>query len=291
MKAKIIKVMEENWDYLIVLDACRYDYFSNMYQNYFLGELEKGISLGSSTSEWLERSFPNYYSDIIYISGNPYINSKIKIEGFDAKKHFYKILDVWDFGWSENLNTVPPKNINESTLNLLEEFSEKRFIIHYLQPHEPYLSKKYSIEDLLKQKYKNGLKWDQAIWAKKKSPIEKLLHLSLVKTKIMKNTWKIREIFNLSPIQPMDAVRRIYGISGLRDAYKENLRIVLDYVAELCQKILSSQKYRNIVITADHGELLGENGDFCHNSRSKNPILLEVPFFRVRSVVGTQSQS
>jgi len=34
----------------------------------------------------------------------------------------------------------------------------------------------------------------------------------------------------------MDVVRRKYGKNGLIEAYKENLRIVLDYVAKLCDK-------------------------------------------------------
>ena len=50
--------------------------------------------------DWLNKVFLNFYKDIIYISANPYINSKIEVKDsygfkFDAKKHFYKIVDVW----------------------------------------------------------------------------------------------------------------------------------------------------------------------------------------------------
>jgi len=54
---KVIKVMEEDWDYLIILDACRYDFFSWMYSKYFEGKLIKAKSVGSCTVEWLIKSF------------------------------------------------------------------------------------------------------------------------------------------------------------------------------------------------------------------------------------------
>jgi len=67
MNDKTLKVMEENWNYLIILDACRYDYFEKLHRNYFSGVLEKKISLGSGTSEWLRKNFTSYYPDTIYI--------------------------------------------------------------------------------------------------------------------------------------------------------------------------------------------------------------------------------
>jgi hypothetical protein len=281
----IIKVMEENWDYLLILDACRYDYFKDVYKKYFSGEFKKGISLGSTTSEWLEKSFPDNYQNIIYISGNPIINSSLKIEGFDAKNHFYKIVDVWNFGWDEKLSTVIPDKINETTLNYILKFHDKKFIVHYLQPHEPYISEKYSDEILLELfRSQNGLQWDQGIWARQRSPFEKFLRLLFVKTRLMKNTWKIREMLNLPPLQPMEAVKRIYGTDGLKDAYKENLEIILHHVAELCKKILLDEPSKRIIITSDHGEFLGEKGNFCHRRGSKDSILLEVPFLKVKTV-------
>ena len=67
MRAKMVNVMEEDWDFLIVLDACRYDYFSEMYEGFFTGRLEKRISPGCSTVEWLKRSSPDYYPEVVYI--------------------------------------------------------------------------------------------------------------------------------------------------------------------------------------------------------------------------------
>ena len=116
---KVNDVMKESWDYLIVLDACRYDYFKLEYEKFFHGELENRVSLGSATPEWCRKQFKKYFSDVVYVSGNPYINSKTAIAGFDAKKHFHKVIDVWDFGWSEELwNSVPYWAFSYSTVQV-----------------------------------------------------------------------------------------------------------------------------------------------------------------------------
>ena len=80
----------------------------------------------------------------------------------------------------------------------------------------------------------------------------------------------------------MDAIRRKYGVNGLRKAYRENLRIVLEHVAELCDELLRHKPSARIVIASDHGELLGENGKYSHGI--KDPYTLEVPWLRVKTV-------
>ena len=119
-KAKATKVMEEDWDTLIILDACRYDFFEKVYTDYLLsGKLEKRISQGSGTVEWLKNNFPAKYA-VTYISANPFVNSYGLSLGrlhehckssWKATEHFSKIIDVWDFGWDEKLCTVPPTEV------------------------------------------------------------------------------------------------------------------------------------------------------------------------------------
>ena len=48
---------QENWDYLIILDACRYDYFKRSVHNFFTGTLIEAVSGGSCTLEWCKRTF------------------------------------------------------------------------------------------------------------------------------------------------------------------------------------------------------------------------------------------
>jgi len=71
--------------------------------------------------------------------------------GFDAKKHFYKVVDVWDFGWDERIGTVSPREINRAALKYYLKYPGKRFIIHYLQPHAPYLSARFRVKVIMNQ--------------------------------------------------------------------------------------------------------------------------------------------
>lgn len=283
MAGRVIKIMEEDWDYLIILDACRYDYFASMVGDYFSGRLQEGISLGVSTPVWLEKNFTSYYPDVVYISGNPYCNAKMEVLGFDAKQHFYRVVDVWEFGWDEKLGTVPPEKINRAALEAIKGFAEKKFIIHYLQPHAPYLSRRFSDGGYPIPFSQGGvLRGFQGYRDNKViRRLTDLLAALLIKAKLIRNTYELRERLGLPPAGPMDAIRRKYGVEGLREAYQENLQIVLGWVAELCRKITAMSKGK-IVITADHGELLGEYGRFSHGSRDW--LLTEVPWFEIESI-------
>ena len=84
--------------------------------------------------------------------------------------------------------------------------------------------------------------------------------------------WRLRPWLGLGPASPMDAVRRTHGNAGLREAYRRNLVFVLTHVRPLVDCLTG-----RIVITADHGELLGEDGCYSHWSGSDHPLLREVP--------------
>jgi hypothetical protein len=76
--------MDEEWDHLIVLDGCRYDYFSRLHGVHMDGKLERALSVGSNTEEWRDNSFPDRYGDVVYVSANPYINSRVEVRGSAA---------------------------------------------------------------------------------------------------------------------------------------------------------------------------------------------------------------
>lgn len=285
---KTINVMDEKWDYLIVLDACRYDYFSKLYKFYLKGEIKKAYSTGACTWEWLKKSFPEYYNDVVYVSANPYINSKIDIKGvFNAKNHFFRVIDVWDWGWDEILGTVHPRKVNETVQKIKDKYWDKKFIIHYLQPHEPYLTYVHNTGysppkitcDTIDFQYKKDqnkrtMKMFKNIWGVSIFLINKF---DLLGKKPWWKTWKIRKFLNLPPKTPMEFVLRRVGDTGLRQLYLENLKIVLEHVAELVEMLSGV-----ILITSDHGELLGEDGCYDHGVfGSTNPLIREVPWFRI----------
>jgi hypothetical protein len=296
LSLKVNDVLKEPWDYLIVLDACRYHYFKLEYEKFFHGELENRMSLGSATPEWCRKQFKGYFPDIIYVSGNPYINSKTEVAGFDAKKHFRRIIDVWNFGWNEKLWTVTPENVTAATVNLIGKFPKKRVITHYLQPHVPYISPKFNV-NLRGAPVITGWRNHVLNSSLEESKVKKYLKtlankfLTILVNKIhalfikigLNHKYKLRKLFGLPPARPMEAMWRLHGLKGLRKAYSENLTIVLEHVTTLCIKILQHNPSAQIVVTSDHGDLLGENGNFDHYSGSKDSLLLEVPWLKVKN--------
>jgi len=272
-----LNVMEENWDYLIILDACRYDYFQRSYGNYLQGRLEKKISIGSSTNEWRDKSFPGRYDDVEYITANPQINATSKVYGFCAGDHFHKVHEVWKDGWVRG--TVPPETLTAAAIDIVRNTTGKRMIIHYIQPHAPYLSlgddaRGYENADINTPRTLVG-EQDR----KKTSAAKKLLFkigMSMFRSNsILGNhpDWALRKFLQITPMAPMEIVLRNYTVDQLRAAYSKNLELVLEQTVILLQHLTG-----RIVITADHGELLGEDKSFSHPTFSSHPILLEVPW-------------
>ena len=274
---------EEEWDYLIVLDACRYDYLSSMYRRYLEGALLARLSPGIDTPSWCRKALRRVFKDTIYISANPYINSTVPVKGCIVQGRFRKIVDVWRDGWDERLGTVPPWITTQSALEHLAE--AERMIVHYLQPHAPYLSPNYLVTGFPTPRPGRAsiLRWTRD---RGEPPItEKTLRLAasmLWRAGLIAHPWPLLEALRLPPASPMDMVRRLYGIKGLREAYRENLDMVLGYVALLVNKILKHRPDARIVVTADHGEVLGENGQYGHSF--EHPYVRLVPWLRVTGV-------
>ena len=284
----------DDWDFLIVLDACRFDFFSQVYKNYFTGTLTKHFSLGACTTEWFRNSFQRHYKDTVYISANPYINSinsetqlniKKSIFQINANKKFYKVIDAWNFGWNNKLGTVHPKILTSTTLSMIKKYQKKRFIIHYLQPHAPYISDKYSVKGFPKPNIYIGQILSGVLNVNPKLTIL-LRSFSFILDKLLFSRFgniydsKLREFLHLPPAGPEDAALRMYGLNGLRKAYAENLNIVLGHVAFLALKLTG-----NIIITSDHGEFLGEDRRIGHPSGCNHPIVRDVPWFKVTKII------
>jgi hypothetical protein len=126
-----IYVVDEEWDNLILLDACRYDVLKEV-----LGrDIDHRLSRGSTTLEWFRENFiDSRYDDIVYVTANPWV-SKV------AGNMFHKVVPVWKDGWDEDLNTVHPKTTTEYAQKAAKRYPGKRLIVHYLQPHTPYIVK------------------------------------------------------------------------------------------------------------------------------------------------------
>lgn len=279
--------MKLDWDVAIVLDACRYDFFKEFYRFFFDGSLKKVISKGSCTPEWFRNTFTSTYKDTVYISANPFINSlDVVVAGCHAKSRFAQVIDVWNRSWDPLLGTVLPQNVNKALLDLLDSRGDKRIIVHYLQPHAPYISPRYFVAgfptpELSRGRVLQGITCDAGSGASKY--LSKLLTaVGKVAVKLGLGTGlvlRVRDALKLPPISPLDATRRLHGVRGLRRAYIENLLVVLETIIFALEGLNG-----RVVITSDHGEFLGERSMFSHPCGVRDPILTHVPYFVVKRV-------
>lgn len=126
-----ISYPDEEWDNLLILDACRYDMFVE--QSWLPGELKKRISGASNTPEFLQGNFKGGdFSDTVYVTANPQINVHLDDE-------FFKIIKVWEDHWDPDLHTVHPKIMAEKTIDAYHSYPNKRLIAHFIQPHYPFI--------------------------------------------------------------------------------------------------------------------------------------------------------
>jgi hypothetical protein len=289
MSTQTIDIVREQWDYLIVLDACRYDYFEKHWMEFIPGgTLHCRHSVGSCTTEWRDKSFPDVYDDIVYISANPQICTSSKVYGYCAGEHFFKVFEIWKDKWDNIAGTVLPSVMTDAALDILrtDVAKNKRVIIHYLQPHAPYISmgfdsKGHLVGDI-KQRSGNIERDALAGRQKAKTFFFNLFYAILKHSTIFGNKpdWALRKFFNLPPKTPMEYSLRNHNIEELRKAYEQNLRIVLSEVVRLVQYLSGT-----IIVTSDHGELLGEKKNFSHPKNSKHPILRKTPWLKLEKTI------
>jgi len=234
LKNNAIKVMKQKWDYLIILDACRYDIFK-LVVSY---DAKSVISGGSCTQEWLEWNFKGEFKDVVYIAGNPHFSNfnLTRTFGFNP---FYKVVEVWDYGWDKKFKTVHPKTLTEEALKALEKHPNKRMIIHYNQPHHPFLTSQKLIE------IDSGTARHLKDYEKK----EKLSAWQAAKKGIV----PVREVFL---------------------AYIDNLKFVMEYVNQLVNKLTGK-----VILTSDHGDQVGKYMLFGHAFNYRTKHLVVVPWY------------
>lgn len=271
-------IHETDWDCLVILDACRYDYLKKTYEDYNLrGNLKKAFSPASSTGPWLRNIFnTNDFKDVIYVSGQPRVNSiGENVTDFSGRDCFRRVIDVWNAHWNDELNTIEPKFVSKATRIARAKYPNSRIISHFMQPHSPYLS----LGGILKENRFNpaksareetqdkgiGKKFRNVLWDIVRKTLSRELFGRLRTFPGIRDFLKIRD--------QVEIVAKKYGDDGLRKIYEENLRLALEEVSKLKERLPGT-----MVVTSDHGDLLGENRLYGHPTWSNHPILREVPW-------------
>lgn len=158
-------IFEHDWDVLILLDTCRIDALNDVAPEYeFLSDINSVWSVGSTSSEWIAQTFNNKYKDKIsdtsYISANAWTKWVIEdrkmpeddkgapfsfsnwnvspAEGFGSIDHIWKYTDKSE----PSTEGDPPKPsiVTDWAINKCRRTNYGNVIIHYSQPHTPYLA-------------------------------------------------------------------------------------------------------------------------------------------------------
>lgn len=227
---------------LVILDACRYDYFEDVFGPLLAGEMTPVKSVAHDTFEYLQRVWPGDH-DVHYVTGAVPINSEYMAEreqfhlydGYQPKHHLSTIDDVWKDAWDPTLGCCPPEPVTDAALAARDE---PNLVVHYQQPHTPYVGTEREL----------GHTNNESAHPERGEPVDKPI-------------WDRVHSGEISD-------------ERLHELYRSNVERV---AGEVC-RLVDELEDRQVVITADHGEALGEYGVYAHPRWPSHPHVRTVPW-------------
>lgn len=224
------ELLRGEWRFLLVMDAARPDYVRQLDPQF--REVE---ALGGITHVWCHNLWGLVPGVMTYFSANPVTSWKRRKVGAEH----VRMIEVWRDEWKKfgrwKVGSVHPADLNACVLAWLAEHRPpRRVVVHYLQPHAPYIAFDLPV--------RCGNLMDGP-------------------------TGKQRDVDVRDAIE-----RKLMTWDDLRTAYMGNLRLVLAAAKDLVPHL---RHQGEVVITSDHGELLGEGGRYGHAG---------VPFDSIRHV-------
>jgi hypothetical protein len=224
------EIHNRDWDNMIILDACRYDIFQQYAD--IGGKIEPTVSKASSSVGFYRENFSGRnHNDTVLVTQNPHVEREVEAGTF------YKRVTTFDRDEAEQWEGGKPKPVFDIAKSEINSISDKKFIIHFMQPHAPYHGKK--AEEL-----RANLHAEKGIVFTSFDSDEKITEADPNK------------VYHNIP----DAAEGGVDISyeKHREIYIENFLEVQKYVLDLLE-ILNGRT----VITSDHGELLGDPPTLC----------------------------
>lgn len=254
-----VRAVDGDWDNLIILDACRYDAFSEV--NWLEGNLEQRYAVASNTTNFLMKNFVDErLYDTIQLTANPK-GIKLENEYSNGSRIFYKTISMMD-QWDRETQTVLPEDMVEKAIEVHEKYPHKRLVVHFVQPHLPYIGEKAAEMRNQLGRPPGGYNPNQE-------------HLDVQKENVK------RIDFDTVHRNDIDITT-----ADLREAYYESLELALSEIENLLEALNGRS-----VITADHGEVFNEQplpfgkGLYGHPKKIKTDSLRQVPWFVVDSGV------
>lgn len=238
------------WDNIILLDACRYDLFKEVLAEHPLpGTLSSRRSVQSGTPGYLAENFAGEtFHDIVYVTANPYVTTELPNDTFHA------VDPVWEDGWDDDLQTVRPEIMRERALAAAERYPNKRLIVHFNQPHIPFIG-----DERIESRGIGGIR-ETALGNEGPDPAQRLR----------------------TPFEQLGAGDVTYD--EVWAAYRANLEVAWDEIETLVDSLSGLT-----AVTADHGNAMGERAwpfpirVYGHPLGILIPALTTVPWHTVQN--------
>lgn len=253
-----IDIPGAEWDTLVVVDACRWDTFRAA--NTLDGHLRRVRSRGSATSEWLRENFyGRTCHDTVYVTANPMHRAGewVAPPGVDAGMDvldgvFYDVVELWHDP-HEELRTTRPETVADAALKAAEEYPSKRLLVHFMQPHYPFIGEFARGNGIGQQQF------------------DRVRHIAET---------------GETPAESRTVWDRLrdgeYDRATVERAYEENLAVAMPAVERVVDSLDGLT-----VVTTDHGNAMGErttvSGErlWGHPPGYQTPELTEVPWLVV----------
>jgi hypothetical protein len=252
-------MFEEDWDLLIILDACRADALQEIKDEYgFLTDVEQRWSAAGHSAEWIAKNFDRKWTHDIsktaYVTANPHSetvfenrfqhfkDSSDEIEMLNRFGDFDVVIPeeiglydpIWKsagFREEDNYDLYgSPRALTDRLIEVGRNSEYDRTIGHYMPPHTPYII--------------NARRENRKAYHHEENPIKYLRETGDYET--------------------------VYA------AYLDMIRWVLDEVSI----VLENVDKEKVVITADHADAFGEYALYGHRAGSLHPKIRTVPWAR-----------
>jgi hypothetical protein len=248
-----------DWDVLVVLDACRTDLLREVGPECDrLPDAASGYGTAWSNAacsiDWINRNFnehPEQAAGAAYVTANPFADHDSEgVRSADLREHptlaHLELLYRSRWGPIGGIETVAPEYVTTHAIaawRRRDALGADRMVVHYMQPHEPYITRP-----------------DWSFDTPDDDPVLK----NLVNETYDAGTSPWRVMVENGPISAEE----------FWPVYKDNLRWVLNDVTE---RLLPNLDAR-VAITADHGNALGEWGEWHHPPGAIGPAVRRVPW-------------
>lgn len=241
-------IFSRDWDLAIVLDACRVDCIAAVASEYdFIGDVSAVWSVGSSSHEWTTQTFSREYLDEVrgtaFLSANPFSHRTL-VRGHTPP--YRSVCPFGSFAWDP---------VSADDLSYYEQVTNEGMDCETVPPSK--------ITDRL---ISVGRADDyQRVVAHYFQPHQPFL-------KPGEDPMEVSELMYHHPMEMYDRGELSYD--ELWEAQLDALRTVLDCI----EVLLSNFEAENVVITADHGQLLGEFGVTGHPGGLPAPQIKRTPW-------------